>query len=507
MKRSDKWWVVAAMSLPLFILTVDVNGAFVALPEIGLDLNASTSSLQWVMNAYLLAFAAVLLPIGRVADVVGRRRVLLAGVILFGTASLVNGLAPNEVVLIAGRAVQAVGAAMFFATSLSIVTGVFPQEERARGIGIWTAIGASGAAAGPIIGGVLTELLSWRWFFFVNIPIVVGAVFLTLAVVPESRDETAERHVDLLGFFTSALGIVALVFGIQEGPESGWDSPLVIGSLAAAAALLVGFVVVEMKVRDPLFELDLFKGRDFVSANVVAASQNATFFGVSFFLTLYLQNVEGLSALETGIVFVAITVPFVVTSTFVAHLYTVLGDRWGMALGMLLGALSALLLATLDIDTTLLIVLVGFAILGVGMSLAYNIGTTAGMSAIPDEKSGAASGILSSARFVGPAIGLAAAGAIFQAVENSRLATELNEQVPSLSDEQVDDVQGLLSGSPEAVQQLDDLSPADADRIEAVVQDVFIPAQTATMIFVAAVAAAGVAAALFYRGGSAPPND
>ncbi len=498
-RRGDKWWVVAAMSLPLFILTVDINGAFIALPEIGLDLEASTTSLQWVMNAYLLAFAALLLPIGRVADLIGRRRMLLAGIVVFGAASLLNGLAPSEAVLIAGRALQGMGAAMFFATSLSIVSNVFPPDERARGIGVWTAVGASGAAAGPILGGVLTEFLSWRWFFLVNVPIAVAAVILTLAVVEESRDTEAEPGIDVAGFITSALGMVALIFGIQEGPDLGWDDPLVIASLIAGPLLLVAFVIIETRVANPLFELELFRGRNFLASNIAGAAQNAAFFTISFFVTLYLQNVEGLGAFETGIVFLAIMIPFISISFFTGKVYERLGGRWGMVVGLAFCGASALALIPLDLDTTLLLVIVSFLLFGVGAALAYNISTTAGMASIPEEKAGGASGILSSTRFVGPALALAATGAVFQAIEDRRLREEVADQVPSLSDAQVDEVQGLLSGSPEAVAELSELGTEEVARLEDIVREVFVPAMSVTMAVIAGIVALGIAGALLYR--------
>ena len=498
-RRSGKWWIVAAMSVPLFILTVDINGVIVALPDIGLDLDASTTSLQWVMNAYLLAFASLLLPIGRVADVVGRRRVLIVGTTVFGLASLSNGLAPNELVLIIGRAVQGAGAAMFFATSLSIVSNAFSAEERGRGIGIWTAVGASGAAAGPLIGGVLTELLSWRWFFFVNVPIAVAAVVLILLVVEESRDESAGGRIDVPGFLASTAGVVALVLGIQESDNQGWGSPLVLGLLAAAVVLLVAFVVVERHVKNPLFDLDLFRNRNFVSSNIVGALQNYTFFGISFFLTLYLQNVLGLTAGETGLMFLAVTGPFVAASPFMGKAYNTLGGRWGMFIGIALCAVSAAMLTALEVDSDLLIVVAAFVVLGIGSAFGYNISTTAGMSSIEEDKAGAASGILSSTRFVGSALGLAITGAVFKVVEEDRLDQELTDQVPALTAAQREEVEGLLSGSPQAAAELSELGADAAARVEDVVQAVFIPSLSAAMAALAITVGIGSLAAFLYR--------
>src|SRR5919205_4487765 len=221
-ERNRKWWVVVAMALATILITLDFGGVMILLPTIGRELDTSTTGLQWTANAYLLAFAVVMVAAGRLADIFGRRLLLLIGIAIFIVASSLCGLAQADWWIIAARAVQGLGAGVFLTASLSIVSNAFPPEERSRGIGIWAGIIGVGIAVGPLIGGFLTEVASWRWFFFVNIPIALLAVLLTLMVVPESRDETARRHVDLIGLVTVTGGLTALVLAIQESETLGW---------------------------------------------------------------------------------------------------------------------------------------------------------------------------------------------------------------------------------------------------------------------------------------------
>src|ERR687885_2343998 len=265
-ERNRKWWVVVAMALATILITLDFGGVMILLPTIGRELDTSTTGLQWTANAYLLAFAVVMVAAGRFADIFGRRR-LLIGITIFIVASFLCGLAQADWWLIAARAVQGLGAGVFLTASLSIVSNAFPPEERSRGIGVWAGIIGVGIAVGPLVGGFLTEVASWHWFFFVNIPIAMLAIFLTLRVVPESRDETARRHVDLIGLVTVTGGLTTLVLAIQESETLGWGSPFVIGMLAAAVILLALFIFVEPRLRDPLIELGLFTNRAYLGAN------------------------------------------------------------------------------------------------------------------------------------------------------------------------------------------------------------------------------------------------
>src|SRR3712207_5948204 len=247
-EHNRKWWVVVAMALTTLLITIDFNGITVALPTIGRDLDTSTTGLQWAVNAYLLALSAPAVAAGRLADIFGRRKVLLIGTAVFVVGSAASGLARADWWLIAARVVQGVGASAFFAASLSIVSNAFPADERSKGIGAWAGIGTVGLAIGPLVGGFLTQTLSWRWFFFVNIPIALLAIILTVTAVRESRDETVGRHLDLMGLLTVTAGLTALVLAFQQSGISGWGSLVVIGSLVAAVLLLGLFAFVELRL-------------------------------------------------------------------------------------------------------------------------------------------------------------------------------------------------------------------------------------------------------------------
>lgn len=502
----NPWWVLVAMSLPIFMLTVDINGIAVALPEIGDDLDSSTSGLQWVLNAYMLSLAAFLIPAGRIGDIVGRRLVLVVGALIFGASSLMCGLAPTDETLIVGRAVQGLGAAMFNATSLSIVSNAFTRQERGRAIGIWTAVGATGAAVGPLLGGVLTQFLDWRWFFFINVPVSIATVVLTLLVVDEERDESASRRLDVAGFLLVTIGMLALVFGIQQSDQLGWGSPEVVVSLALSVITIIAFAVLELRLAEPLMDLRLFKQRGYLSAAVVGGLQAFNFLAIAFFATLYLQNVLDLSAGETGVVFLAVTAPFIWMSPFIGRVIDAIGERHGMMLGMFLQLVAAgvLMLCGTSVVEGVVFMAIGFFVFGHGASLAYNISVVAGMSAISESKAGIASGILNAARFAVGAVGIALTGAVFKFVESGEVAKLLDGATPTTRT----DVNDLLSGSESAQETVSAQAPALAGQAESIVNDAFVLAFVAAMAFNLVVAAAGMAIGGLYRarGGEATPG-
>ncbi|HSK83954.1 MAG TPA: MFS transporter [Rubrobacter sp.] len=495
-ERNRKWWVVIAMAITTLLMTIDFNGLTVALPTIGQDLDTSTTGLQWTINAYLLALAAPSVAAGRLADIFGRRKVLLIGTVVFIAGSAASGLAQADWWLIAARVVQGFGAAAFFAASLSIVSTAFPPEERSKGIGVWAGIGTVGLAIGPLIGGFLTQTLSWRWFFFVNIPVAVLAIILTLVAVRESRDESASPYVDFTGLLTITAGLAALVLAIQQGGTLGWDSLLVIGSLIAAVVLLGLFFIVEPRLRQPLIDLGLFANRGYVGANGVAFAQNFGFAALLFFLTLYLQNILGYSPLQAGFVFLAFSAVLAMVDSFAGRLAATVGSRLPMAAGMALCAVAFLLLLLLTPTSGLTIVILALLVAGVGQALAYTVSTTAGMQSIPEAKAGAASGILSMIRLVGAVFGVAVTGALFKERENGKLAELLAASGAKLDSSDRAEIQGLLSGSAAAEEKLTRIAPDVARQIEQVVREAFVYAFDGAMLLCMVVSVAGVLAAL-----------
>ncbi len=485
------------MGLAIILITIDFNGITVALPTIGQDLHTSITGLQWTVNAYLLAFAASMVAFGRLADIFGRRRILLVGIGIFITASALCGLAQTDWWLISARIVQGIGAAAFYAASLPIVTNAFPPDERGKGIAMWSAVSGTGLAIGPLAGGFLTEVFSWRWFFYFNIPIAVLTIVLTLAAVRESRDETVERHVDLVGLFTVTGGLAVLVLGIQQGDALGWESPLVVGLLVTAVVLLALFLVIESRLRDPLIELDLFGDRSYLGATAVGFTSNFCIGTLSFFLTLYFQNILEYSPLRTGFIFLALAIPLVIGETQSSKITGRVGMRRSMAGSMGLVAVAFVLFSRTTPTSELTVMLIALVMGGAGIGVAYSVANTAGMAAVPDAKGGAASGILGMLILLGVVFGVAIGGALFKTLENERLARLLTSAGANLDPSDRAEIHGLLSGSDAAKAKLVQLAPEIARQVDQIVRESFVFGFNWTMILCTVVAIIGVLVAVF----------
>src|SRR5438128_34620 len=332
-----RWRILAVVATAFFMTILDVSIVNVALPSIAKDLNFTRENLQWVITAYAIAFGGFLLLGGRAADLLGRRRVFVVGVALFTLASLACGRAQSEGMLIAARAVQGLGGAIISPAALSIVTASFEEgADRNKALGIWGALGGSGAAVGVLAGGVLTKYLGWEWIFFVNVPVGALVLALTPRIVPESKREGAERSYDALGAVLVSGGLALLVYTISRAPDVGWATARTILLLVASGALLVGFLVNERRVADPLMPFQIFRVRTVAGANIVGTLLGAVLFANFFLLTLYVQNVLGYSALKTGITFVATAGTAVVAAGFAQALTTRFGPRPIIAIGLAL---------------------------------------------------------------------------------------------------------------------------------------------------------------------------
>jgi predicted MFS family arabinose efflux permease len=346
----------------------------------------------------------------------------------------------------------------------------------------------------------LTQTLSWRWFFFVNIPVAAVAIILTLVAVRESKDEGASRHLDLTGLLTVTVGLAALVLAIQQSDTLGWGSVLVIGSLIAALVLFGLFFFVEPRLSQPLIDLGLFANRSSIGANSVAFAQNFGFSTLLFFLTLYLQNILGYSPFQAGFVFLAFSAILAIVDSFAGRLAAAVGARPPMAVGMALCAVAFLLLFLLSPTSGITIVIVALLVAGVGQALAYTVSTTGGMQAIPEAKAGAASGILSMIRLVGAVFGIAVTGALFKATENSKLAELLTTSGANLDASDRAEIRGLLSGSNAAENKFTRIAPNVADQIERLVREAFVHAFDGAMLLCMAVSLVGILAALLVAG-------
>lgn len=403
----NRIWILVAVALPLVVLSIDFSGVAVALPQIGHDLDADSGSVGWVINAFALGAAGPLLVSGRIADRIGRRRMLLIGVALFAAGTLASALAPNFGVLVLARTVQGVATALFMPASLSVVSTTFTGDRKAWGIGMWSAIGSTAAAAAPVVGGLVVEALDWRWFFALNVPLLAISAAIIASKVPESTGD--RRHIDGIGAVLVTLAITAVVFGLQEAGSLGWGDPLVIGSLATGAVLFVVFVLQQRRLAEPLIERAITRARAYRPPVTVAFLANWGFGALNIMLTFWLQDVRGESAATTGLIFLAYSVPFAVLGALTGRVVRRAGTAAPMALGMGLVVASFLTLTQLGEHSSLWLVIVAMALSGVGQGLSYNVSTTAAMAAVPDSDAGVASGLLTAMRNVGVAAGVAVA--------------------------------------------------------------------------------------------------
>jgi EmrB/QacA subfamily drug resistance transporter len=394
---------------------LDVSIVNVALPSIGKDLDFSRENLQWVITAYAITFGGFLLLGGRAADLIGRRRVFIVGVALFTIASLVCGLAQSEGMLIASRAVQGLGGAIISPAALSIVTTSFEEgAERNKALGVWGALGGSGAAVGVLAGGVLTEYLSWRWIFFVNVPVGALVLALTPAIVPESRREGRERRYDALGAVLVSSGLALLVYAISEAPNKGWGSTRTILLLIGAGVLLAAFLVNERRTPDPLMPFHIFRVRTVAGANVVGFLMGAVLFANFFVLTLYVQGVLGYSPIKTGVTFIATAGTAVVAAGVAQALTTRFGAKPIIVIGLTLILAAMIFYAQIPVSGGFASnLLPGYLLMGVGIAFAFVPVSIAALAGVAEREAGLASGLINTSQQIGGAIGTAIASTIF----------------------------------------------------------------------------------------------
>jgi EmrB/QacA subfamily drug resistance transporter len=411
-EENRKWWTLAAVAFGLFMIMLDNTVVNVALPSIERDLNVSISSLEWIVTAYALTFAALLITGGKLGDLMGRRRIFVIGIAIFTLSSLACGLAPSAGFLIGARAVQGVGAALMNPASLSIITATFPPRERGQAIGIWAGVSAMALAIGPLVGGLIVDNINWNWIFFINIPVGVLGIIVSQLVIKESRDTSHEQSVDLPGLLTSSAGLFALTYALIEGNKHGWTSPEILGLFAAAVVLLVAFVVLEHRQRLPMLDLSLFRIGSFTGSNLVAMLVSLGMFGVFFFVSLYIQNILGWTPTQAGASFLPMTLLIILVAPIAGKLSDRVGSRWLMGGGMTLVSVSLLLYQRVGLHSTFWTLLPAMLLGGVGMALTMSPMTAAAMSSVPVDKAGVGSGVLNSFRQLGGSLGIALMGAI-----------------------------------------------------------------------------------------------
>jgi EmrB/QacA subfamily drug resistance transporter len=407
--------------LAQFMVILDVSVVNVALPSIRTGLHFSEENLQWVVNAYTVTFAGFLLLGGRAADLLGRRRVFVAGLLLFALASLAGGLADSQGMLIAARAAQGLGGAVIAPASLSILTTTFEEgPARNRAVGIWGAMGGAGGAAGVLLGGILTDLLSWRWILFINVPIGIGAALLTTRYIIESRALERTRNFDLSGALTATVGLSLLVLGIVRTDATGWGSAQTLGVMAIGLALIGVFVAIEGRfAKAPLMPLRIYASRTLSAANVVIFMVGAAVFAMWFFLSLYLQQVLGYSPIKAGLAFLPMTLCIVAGSALASRAVTRIGAKRLLIVGMIFQAAG--LVWFTDITPAggyLSVVLVPSLLVAIGIGLAFVPATIAAVAGVARHEAGLASGLVNTSRLVGGALGLAILAAVATARSN-----------------------------------------------------------------------------------------
>jgi EmrB/QacA subfamily drug resistance transporter len=405
----SRWFALALLAMTQFVIVLDASIVNVALPSIGKDLQLSQDNLSWVVNAYVLTFGGFLLLGGRLADLLGRRRMFIIGLIVFGTASLAGGLSANEWQLITARAIQGLGAAMIAPAALSIVTTTFTEgKERNTALGVWGAVAGAGGAAGVLLGGVLTEYLGWEWVLWVNVPIAFGAAFLSPRLLEESRDDRAPSF-DVPGAVSVTAGLALLVYALVDAERAGWGSTKTISLLALSVLLLAAFVVIERRTKYPLVPFSIFRLRTLRGANLVGLLVGMSLFSMFFFISLYLQQVLGYSPLKAGLSYVPLSLLIIVSAGLASNLVTRIGFKPTMVTGMLFVAAGLLWFTQVSAPGGTYVgdVLFPSMLVAVGLGFSFVTTTIAAVTGVEPARAGLASGLINTTQQVGGALGLA----------------------------------------------------------------------------------------------------
>ena len=415
-----QWWVLVGTCLGLFILMLDSTVVALALPTIERDLHASADNVQWVLNGYLLVMSVLVVTAGRLGDIAGRRRIFLIGMAIFGAGSVLAGLADDDAVLVAARAIQGIGGAAMLSLSLAIVSHAFPVEQQGRALGIWAAVSALALAIGPLVGGLLIDV-DWRLIFWINLPICAVGIAITRWTARESRDETSPPRLDYPGLATLTPGLLAVVFALVRADDWGWGSWRTLTLIALGVLLLAGFWAIEHRVSSPIVDFSLFRNRPYLGASAAAFALVGAYWAVIFFQPQYLQKILDHGPVAAGVLVLPITAPMVFISPFCGPLIKRFGPRGLMTAGMICGAVGLALLTRIDASSAYGALLPGYLLFGIALGLVYAPMSTAAMLAMPREKAGIAAGVLAMVRVTAGALALAVVASIFQSIQSDQL--------------------------------------------------------------------------------------
>ena len=420
-ESNRRWWTLAGCCTGLFLLMLDSTIVTLALPSMQRDLGASTAELQWVANGYLLTIGALVVTLGRLGDIRGRRPVFAWGLATFGAGAVLAALAADPALVIAGRFVQGIGGSSVLALSLAIASAAFPEAERPRALGIWAGVSAAALALGPLLGGVLVEAASWRWVFWSAVPFVLLGIAL-VHVAGGGDEERAEGRLDIPGVVTLTLGLSLGILALVQGPQWGWESPETTISAAAGVVALVAFWIVEHRVENPIVDFAIFHNGPYFGATAAAFALVGCWWPVIFYQPQYLQNVLGYSAIEAGFLILPVTLPMVFLSPGAGRLIKRFGARALMTFGMVSGVAGLVFLTRISGTADYGSILPGYLLFGLALSLVYAPMSAAAMAAMPDAKAGIAAGVLAMNRILAGALALAAVGAVYQHLEAEELA-------------------------------------------------------------------------------------
>ncbi len=431
-----RWKALALLATTQFVVVLDAAIVNVALPSIGTALDFSQQNLQWVVNAYVLTFGGFLLLGGRAADLLGRRRMFILGLIVFALASLAGGLAQSDTQLIVARAVQGLGGAILAPAALSIVAATFVEgAERNKAMGVWGAVAGSGGAAGVLLGGVLTEWLGWEWVFWVNVPIALIAAFLAPRLIAESRDFDLERRYDVTGAVTVTAGLSILVYALVDAESAGWGSTQTVGLLALSVALLSAFVVTELRSKQPLVPFRIFRNRPLLAANLTMLVFVCALFAMFFFISLYMQQVLGFEPLETGLAYLPLSAGIIIAAGVASQMTTRFGVKPVLVPGLVLITLGLAWFSQISADGSFVADVLGPSVVcAVGAGMVFVPITIAAVAGVEERESGLASGLINTSQQIGGAIGLAI------------LATLANTRTDNLAGGGTPDAQALTEG-------------------------------------------------------------
>ena len=441
-----KWGVLTVLSFPLFIIMLDVTIVNIALPHIMSAFKVGLASIEWVFNVYVLIFAALLLILGKLGDLFGRRKLFLFGLGTFTIASIGCALAPTFSVLLIFRGLQAIGGAAMTPATISLLNVEFSSGQRGLALGVWGAVAGAANALGPIIGGSLVDAVSWRYIFVINIPVGIIAFIATLMVVKESIDTAADRHIDIPGVVFISVALASLTYALVEGQKEGWTSVLILTLFAVAAVSLAVFIFIEMKKSSPLAQLRLFKNRVFASGNFILMIITFGMIGILYLTVLFLQIILGFSALKAGLTLLPLPIAIIIAAPIAGRLTDKIGGRWLLFGGTIIAAAGIFLMSDLSATTDWANLVLPLAVCGAGMGFVMAPVATLIMANTPVQQSGMGAGILSTVRMIGSVLGLSVMGAILQnqLVNNVSNALTKFTQIPAMIRDQI--IDGIQSG-------------------------------------------------------------